>query len=83
MAQTISELEKERAELLKAIESQAQQMSSSRPLGEKDQKEHTLNDWLLAAEEVMPSTPKRPTQQSSAPQSTKKTTSATPLTFTV
>ncbi|QBZ83373.1 Cell division protein DamX [Hydrogenovibrio crunogenus] len=73
MAQTISELEKERAELLKAIESQAQQMSSSRPLGEKDQKEHTLNDWLHAAEEVMPSTPKRPTQQSSAPQSTKKT----------
>ncbi|MBD3611603.1 MAG: SPOR domain-containing protein [Hydrogenovibrio crunogenus] len=73
MAQTISELEKERAELLKAIESQAQQMSSSRPLGEKDQKEHTLNDWLHAAEEVMPSTPKRPTQQSSAPQPTKKT----------
>jgi len=71
MAQTISELEKERAELLKAIESQAQQMSSSRPAG-VDQKEHTLNDWLHAAEEVMPSTPKRPTQQSSAPQPTKK-----------
>lgn len=71
MAQTISELEKERAELLKAIESQAQHMSSSRPAG-VDQKEHTLNDWLHAAEEVMPSTPKRPTQQSSAHQSTKK-----------
>lgn len=72
MAQTISELEKERAELLKAIENQAQQMSSSRPEGDRDQKEHTLNDWLHAAEEVMPSTPKRPTQQSSAPQPTKK-----------
>lgn len=61
MAQTISELEKERAELLEAIESQAQQMSSSRQSRDTHSSEHTLNDWLNAAEEVMPSTPKRPT----------------------
>ncbi len=57
MAQTISELEKERAELLKAIESQAQNISSSRS---KDpaQDGHSLKDWLSAAEEVIPSEPK-------------------------
>lgn len=52
MAQTISELEKERAELLKAIESQAQQMSVDR--SQPDDSGHTLTDWLNAAEEVMP-----------------------------
>ncbi len=75
MAQTISELEKERAELLEAIESQAQQMSSSRQSRDTHSSEHTLNDWLNAAEEVMPSTPKRPTSsndtKSSKPKSSK------------
>ncbi|MDX1348177.1 MAG: SPOR domain-containing protein [Thiomicrorhabdus chilensis] len=56
MAQTISELEKERAELLKAIESQAQQMSSTRSADATQQNAHSLSDWLNAAEEVMPST---------------------------
>jgi len=56
MAQTISELEKERAELLKAIESQAQNISSNRS-AEDDLDGHTLKDWLNAAEEVMPSKP--------------------------
>lgn len=56
MAQTISELEKERAELLKAIESQAQQMSSTRSADASQQSPHSLSDWLNAAEEVMPST---------------------------
>ncbi|AZR81977.1 SPOR domain-containing protein [Thiomicrospira sp. S5] len=74
MAQTISELEKERAELLKAIESQAQQMSSSRQSRDTHTSEHTLNDWLNAAEEVMPSTPKRPTSSNNtqAPKSKNK-----------
>jgi len=53
MAQTISELEKERAELLKAIQDQAQHISSSRTT-ESDLEGHTLKDWLNAAEEVMP-----------------------------
>jgi len=56
MAQTISELEKERAELLKAIESQAQHISSNRSADE-DLDGHTLKDWLNAAEEVMPTKP--------------------------
>jgi hypothetical protein len=63
MAQTISELEKERAELLKAIETQAQTMSSTRGGGE-DSPEHTLQDWLNAAEEVMPNNPRTRTSQS-------------------
>ena len=57
MAQTISELEKERAELLKAIESQAQNISSNRT-ATPDPDGHTLKDWLNAAEDVMPSKPK-------------------------
>ena len=56
MAQTISELEKERAELLRAIESQAQNISSNRST-EDDLDGHSLKDWLNAAEEVMPSKP--------------------------
>jgi len=48
MAQTIKELEKERVELLKAIENQAQTFSA------RDGSEHTLKDWLNAAEDVMP-----------------------------
>ncbi|MDG6778055.1 SPOR domain-containing protein [Thiomicrorhabdus sp. zzn3] len=65
MAQTISDLEKERAELLKAIEAQAQQMSANR---NGEEKEHSLKDWLNAAEEVMP-TPQKTKTTSSAPQS--------------
>lgn len=48
MAQTIKELEKERAGLLKAIESQAQTISTA------NDTEHSLKDWLNAAEDVMP-----------------------------
>lgn len=65
MAQTISELEKERAELLKVIESKAQNMSSSRSDTTEGQPEHTLNDWLNAAEEVMPT---RSSRNTSSPQ---------------
>lgn len=63
MAQTVSELEKEREQLLKAIESQAQSMSTNRDSGP----EHTLQDWLNAAEEVMPNNPTKrvPPSQSS------------------
>lgn len=53
MAQTMSEFEKERAQLLKAIESQAQQISSTRS-DEGSDSGHSLKDWLSAAEEVMP-----------------------------
>lgn len=74
MAQTISELEKERAELLKAIESQAQQISSDRN-GQDEPAEHTLKDWLNAAEEVMPSKPKPRN-----PQNTAKTSNMNPKT---
>lgn len=49
MAQTIKELEKERAEILDAIESQAQNMSQK-----GSPPEHNLKDWLNAAEEIMP-----------------------------
>lgn len=58
MAQTISELEKERAELLQAIESQAQQFSNQRSAAPEAPIEHTLKDWLNAAEEVMPVNPR-------------------------
>lgn len=62
MAQTISELEKERADVLKAIDMQAQQMSSKHPADKiDDKKEHSLNDWLNAAEEVMPTQPRKRT----------------------
>lgn len=52
MAQTISELEKERAKLLEAIEAQADQISTGRKGNEA--KPHRLNDWLNAAEQVLP-----------------------------
>lgn len=74
MAQTISELEKERAELLKVIESKAQNMSSSRPNAAEGKSEHTLNDWLNAAEEVMPTRSSRNSsnsQPASAPARTR------------
>lgn len=55
MAQTISELEKERAKLLEAIEAQAGQISTKRKSSSSNEaRPHTLNDWLNAAEQVMP-----------------------------
>ncbi|MDX1796554.1 MAG: hypothetical protein R3219_07495, partial [Hydrogenovibrio sp.] len=73
MAQTISELEKERAELLKAIEDQAQSMSSSRAGGPDSTPEHTLKDWLNAAEEVMPNRPRNRTNPEPQPQAKPET----------
>ena len=71
MAQTINELEKERAGLLKAIESQAQQMSTGRAGQFADSSEHTLNDWLNAAEDVMPSKPSpKPQKKTTTPKAT-------------
>lgn len=58
MAQTISELEQERAKLLEAIEAQASQISTKRSpssgSSSNEARPHTLNDWLNAAEQVMP-----------------------------
>ncbi|MFA6698841.1 MAG: SPOR domain-containing protein [Thiomicrospira sp.] len=54
MAQTISELEKERAKLLEAIEAQASQISTHRSNGANEARPHRLNDWLNAAEQVLP-----------------------------
>jgi hypothetical protein len=54
MAQTISELEKERAKLLEAIEAQANQLSMQRGQTTNEARPHTLNDWLNAAEQVVP-----------------------------
>lgn len=74
MAQTISELEKERAELLKAIESQAQTISSSRST-EVDLEGHTLKDWLNAAEDVMPNRPTNNTRTTQNAQSSEPVSS--------
>ncbi|WP_178863814.1 SPOR domain-containing protein [Thiomicrorhabdus cannonii] len=81
MAQTIADLEKERAELLKAIESQAQQLSSTRT---DDAQGHSLSDWLNAAEEIMPNstrtaskTPPSQTAQTSAEMPRKPTSNKT------
>ncbi|GAB6034320.1 SPOR domain-containing protein [Galenea microaerophila] len=60
MAQTISELEKERAELLKKIEEEARlakQKTGQEPLPTSDSENSdnlTLNDFLMAAQEVIP-----------------------------
>ncbi|MBO1925139.1 SPOR domain-containing protein [Thiomicrorhabdus sp. 6S3-12] len=48
MANTISELEAERAKILEEIENKAKSMSSS------ESSEHSLQDWLKAASEVVP-----------------------------
>lgn len=73
MAQTISELEKERAKLLEAIETQASQISKKRaPTSSNEATPHTLNDWLNAAEQVMP----QPTQSSSRSSSARDQRSA-------
>lgn len=54
MAKTISELEQERAKLLEAIEAQANQLSKQRGTSKNEARPHTLNDWLNAAEQVVP-----------------------------
>lgn len=72
----MKELEKERADLLKAIENKAQQLSSKRSKS-ADNKEHNLKDWLSAAENIIPSDSdyrgssknnKKPTQVLNKPQ---------------
>lgn len=76
MAQTISELEKERAKLLEAIEAQASQISTKRSpsstASSNEARPHTLNDWLNAAEQVMPvsqnTSPSRSSRDSSKQQ---------------
>ncbi|NPA72319.1 MAG: hypothetical protein GXO35_05765, partial [Gammaproteobacteria bacterium] len=52
MSLTISELESERAKILEEIESKAQTFSSGPKMDATDN--HSLTDWLNAAEEVMP-----------------------------
>jgi len=54
MSLTISELESERAKILDEIESKATKFSQKKPSQEGDL---SLNDWLNAAEEVMPESP--------------------------
>ncbi len=51
MSFTISELESERAKILEDIESKAQSISSGKSSSGEN---HSLKDWLKAAEEVMP-----------------------------
>ncbi len=51
MSLTISELETERAKILEDIESKAQSISSGKSSAGEN---HSLKDWLKAAEEVMP-----------------------------
>lgn len=51
MSLTISELESERAKILEEIESKAQTISSAKSSSREN---HSLKDWLKAAEEVMP-----------------------------
>lgn len=75
MSQTISELEKERAELLKAIQSQAKNISSNRST-DSDLEGHTLKDWLNAAEDVMPN---KARSNSQAPQSTPASSTKSPM----
>jgi septal ring-binding cell division protein DamX len=73
MAQTISELEKERAKLLEAIEAQASQISTHRSNGANEARPHRLNDWLNAAEQVLP----EPNKPMAAPAANKKSTRET------
>ena len=51
MSLTISELESERAKILEEIENKAQSISSGKSNAGEN---HSLKDWLKAAEEVMP-----------------------------
>ncbi|WP_040725046.1 SPOR domain-containing protein [Thiomicrorhabdus sp. Kp2] len=61
MSLTISELEEQRAKILEEIESKAGKISSSNTSNEGTP---SLNDWLNAAEKVMPENPKNTVQQS-------------------
>ncbi|WP_029407544.1 SPOR domain-containing protein [Thiomicrorhabdus sp. Milos-T2] len=56
MSLTISELESERAKILEEIESKASKISQKAPSKENSP---SLNDWLNAAEDVMPEKPER------------------------
>ncbi|MDX1352554.1 MAG: SPOR domain-containing protein [Thiomicrorhabdus sp.] len=60
MSLTISELEEQRAKILEEIESKAGKISSSNPSSEGTP---SLNDWLNAAEKVMPEKPQNAHQQ--------------------
>lgn len=62
MSLTISELEEQRAKILREIESKAGKISPSNSLNDKTP---SLNDWLNAAEEVMPEKPQSASNQSS------------------
>jgi len=57
MSLTISELESERAKILDEIESKASNISKKSP-SNSSEGSMSLNDWLTAAEEVMPEKPK-------------------------
>lgn len=57
MSLTISELESERAKILDEIESKAKTISQTNSsIPSSSNGPHTLNDWLNAAEEIMPET---------------------------
>lgn len=59
MSLTISELESERAKILDEIESKAKTISQTNSsIPSSSNGPHTLNDWLNAAEEIMPETNK-------------------------
>lgn len=62
MSLTISELEEQRAKILREIESKAGKIS---PSNSSNDKTPSLNDWLNAAEEVMPEKPQPASKQSS------------------
>lgn len=61
MSLTISELEEQRAKILEEIESKAGKLTSQNT---NKNESPSLNDWLNAAEEVMPENPKLSSQQS-------------------
>ena len=60
MSLTISELEEQRAKILEEIESKAGKISTSNPSNDGTP---SLNDWLNAAETIMPERPKTTGQQ--------------------
>ncbi|WP_321323344.1 SPOR domain-containing protein [Thiomicrorhabdus sp.] len=60
MSLTISELEEQRAKILEEIESKAGKLTSQ---NSNNNESPSLNDWLNAAEEVMPENPKHTSQQ--------------------
>ncbi|GAB6070292.1 hypothetical protein JCM30760_13890 [Thiomicrorhabdus hydrogeniphila] len=60
MSLTISELEEQRAKILEEIESKAGKIS---PQNSNGSETPSLNDWLTAAEQVMPEPPKNKMQE--------------------